>query len=638
MKTLIARFSIVFLLFITLRLSAQDRGTPLSPAQPGTHSAQTGEEETPIEVPLSIVGHVLELNHTMSSISADEIVSAFEKAGLAERLPEKMRKRQAVARSVIHRLAVTLCDPVTGLTNAQFDLLRNELRIISDGIVDPKIEFEGKRLLAAGRKKTEIPLPPGYSFNVPDPNDFKIKWTPGLAHPSLLHVVAAADKNLFAPAPGYTWLSNSSVSPKKEGDFRVKWTPGVHPFWDSHVVALEKENEFAPDPGYEWVKNPAEGGGYDVKWVPGSRSASLPHRIAGKSENNWILEPGYDWVLDPANPKRFVLKWVPGERIGGNPLARSHVFSGQTEGELVPEIGYDWVNPHRVPGDLMVKWVPGRNASHPHCVAGKSPGEIRLDPGYVWASSGPVKAEWMAGLTLPGKRFLIATAEEGKWKPAPGYFWTSKDPGPDTNVAWVPGIAIGDASEHLVTGGKERSVAPAPGYDWAGTEDLRVKWVRGLTHDLNPHLVAAAHEGYFVPESGYTWAGGGNEERSLPPPTESSPELQSFACGLIVETIEEAANTPAGRAAINYVTVKVVETYGPAAGREAGRALLAGFNKVAEAYAQAVEMDRANRPTYGGKEHGGMKGPGPSGVGNYVGPDHVGSGRMAAIVRPRPVP
>jgi hypothetical protein len=75
-----------------------------------------------------------------------------------------------------------------------------------------------------------------------------------------------------------------------------------------------------------------------------------------------------------------------------------------------------------------------------------------------WAGS------WVPGHTHPKYPNVIATDQNGRYRPAAGYVWIYPD-GPIGPVRWQPG-------------------AVHPDYD---------------------HVIAADREGYFVPETGYTW-------------------------------------------------------------------------------------------------------------------------------------
>ena len=51
------------------------------------------------------------------------------------------------------------------------------------------------------------------------------------------------------PAPGYVW-----IYPNDPDNYQVRWQPGVEHSNHDHVVAGQEENTWRPAPGYRWVR------------------------------------------------------------------------------------------------------------------------------------------------------------------------------------------------------------------------------------------------------------------------------------------------------------------------------------------------------------------------------------------------
>lgn len=90
---------------------------------------------------------------------------------------------------------------------------------------------------------------PGYSWLNDTPGDFRVRWTPGLEHPTAPNVIAAMETDEWATASGYSWVNEDA------NDLRVRWTPGKNHRTAPNVVASERENIWSPAPGYRWAND-----------------------------------------------------------------------------------------------------------------------------------------------------------------------------------------------------------------------------------------------------------------------------------------------------------------------------------------------------------------------------------------------
>lgn len=73
-----------------------------------------------------------------------------------------------------------------------------------------RAEFEAARAhLVAGDRESAWKPAPGYSWVDPsDPNDLRVRWSPGIPHPGSANVVASADEGKWAPAAGYQFAND----------------------------------------------------------------------------------------------------------------------------------------------------------------------------------------------------------------------------------------------------------------------------------------------------------------------------------------------------------------------------------------------------------------------------------------------
>ncbi|MBN1417367.1 MAG: hypothetical protein JXP34_01245 [Planctomycetes bacterium] len=79
-------------------------------------------------------------------------------------------------------------------------------------------------LVAGPDDRTWVPGP-GYAWVSEEKGDRAVVWTPGLPHPARPNVVASRQEGTFEPSPGYEWIETGAPE-----DLRVRWGPGsAHP-------------------------------------------------------------------------------------------------------------------------------------------------------------------------------------------------------------------------------------------------------------------------------------------------------------------------------------------------------------------------------------------------------------------------
>jgi len=69
-----------------------------------------------------------------------------------------------------------------------------------------RVEVSAARYGASRPKKPN----PGYRWVSEDPNDSRVKWTPGTPDPDHPNVVASEKEGNWKPAPGYKWRDNAA--------------------------------------------------------------------------------------------------------------------------------------------------------------------------------------------------------------------------------------------------------------------------------------------------------------------------------------------------------------------------------------------------------------------------------------------
>ncbi|HKV08445.1 MAG TPA: DUF4339 domain-containing protein [Thermoanaerobaculia bacterium] len=199
---------------------------------------------------------------------------------------------------------------------------------------------------------------------------------------SIVIVLAAVFSQLFSPyvflgsdlrphpEAGYVWLS-----PESHLDWRVRWFPGmIHPLY-ANVFARSEPNVWAPSPGYVWMK---PGKISPVVWVPGKSEPGFPHVTAGRDEGTWARDPGYSWhaSANAANPRTIWESGLP------HSDAYPHITSGTQQDTWVPDPGYSWAN-DAWGGNPKVMWTPGQeHREHSHVVASQNEGRWSPAPGY----------------------------------------------------------------------------------------------------------------------------------------------------------------------------------------------------------------------------------------------------------------
>lgn len=153
---------------------------------------------------------------------------------------------------------------------------------------------------------------PGYTWEDPNalPPFRKTVWTPGSLHPTISHITAATEEDLWRPDDGYGWRRN------QKGDAEgVDWHAGVTHTQIRHIKSASREGYWRPDPGYVFfergstrssqterpVESNRNGGlsaltSLDVRWSPGLRHPDRPHISAAYREGWWDADAGYHFL------------------------------------------------------------------------------------------------------------------------------------------------------------------------------------------------------------------------------------------------------------------------------------------------------------------------------------------------------
>lgn len=131
------------------------------------------------------------------------------------------------------------------------------------------------------------------------------------------------------------------------------------------------------------------------------------------------------------------------------------------------------------------------------------------DPGYTWVAPNDAfnwQVQWTPGIHNPTLSNVLAAAEEGTWRPAPGYDWT--DTATQNATVWVPNTREMEFP-HVTSGEEPDSWIFDPGYvsadGWSPTTPYAI-WKPGIRDHRFPHIESAAKENHWIIDPGYTFA------------------------------------------------------------------------------------------------------------------------------------
>lgn len=169
-----------------------------------------------------------------------------------------------------------------------------------------------------------------------------------------------------------------------------------------------------------------------------------------------------------------------------------------------PEAGYVWVSPgsHL---DWRVVWSPGTPHPHiDHVLAGTEPDRWRPAPGYSWTTNSTVV--WVPERRELGFPHVTSGREPGTWLLDPGYSWHESFSSVNPHAAWRAGLKYPLTYPHITSGAQEDTWTFDPGYAWASdatSSNPKTVWVPGLEHKDHLYVVASTTEGRWLPASGF---------------------------------------------------------------------------------------------------------------------------------------
>jgi hypothetical protein len=141
-------------------------------------------------------------------------------------------------------------------------------------------------------------------------------------------------------------------------------------------------------------------------------------------------------------------------------------------------------------------WQPGTShRDYPNVIASKEEGKWHPAPGYNWVDvQKNLQVRWCPGQPHRDYSNVIAAQKEGEWLAAPGYEWANSADAKDLRVVWSPGQKHPSYSN--VIAGEDGKWYPAPGYRWVDVKkDLQVVWHPGQVHRDHPNLISGQKEG-----------------------------------------------------------------------------------------------------------------------------------------------
>jgi hypothetical protein len=166
---------------------------------------------------------------------------------------------------------------------------------------------------------------------------------------------------------------------------------------------------------------------------------------------------------------------------------------------LQPHDGYTFVDEND-PLKWKVQWTPGKlSTTRASMLAGETPGQWKLAPGYTSAENGgnPV---WTPAKREPEYPNVTAGNDPGTWIPDPGYQVTGSATAPA--ASWRAGVRL----PHMTSADRETYWQLDEGYalDQTVTYPTAV-WSPGKRRHDNAHVYAGDAEGKFRHDEGYGW-------------------------------------------------------------------------------------------------------------------------------------
>ncbi len=182
------------------------------------------------------------------------------------------------------------------------------------------------------------------------------------------------------------------------------------------------------------------------------------------------------------------------------PSHASISFTG--EGFLRPDEGYVFVDPNDG-WNWDVQWLPGMPSStRNHTIAGAEEGTWRPAPGYAGSSADQlVWAPFQREADYP---HVSAGLEPGTWITDPGYSLTDAATATAPYAEWRQGVRL----LHMTSAERENYWTFDPGYTFAADSTIqhpKAAWSPGAYHPDHPHVYASPTEGSWSVDSGYRW-------------------------------------------------------------------------------------------------------------------------------------
>ena len=153
-----------------------------------------------------------------------------------------------------------------------------------------------------------------------------------------------------------------------------------------------------------------------------------------------------------------------------------------------------------------LSWRDGQlHPDYPNVIASQEEGRWHPAPGYNWVDvQKNLQVKWFPGQIHRDYPNVIAAQKEGEWIAAPGYEWANPTDPKDLRVVWSPGK--NHPNYPNVIAGEDGKWYPAPGYMWIDVNrDLQVVWSPGQVHRDYSNVVAAQKEDTWHPALGYSW-------------------------------------------------------------------------------------------------------------------------------------
>ena len=161
-------------------------------------------------------------------------------------------------------------------------------------------------------------------------------------------------------------------------------------------------------------------------------------------------------------------------------------------------------------------WNPSsRHPKFKNVIASDNEGSWKPAAGYKWIrpdEKGDFLVRWAPGKKHPKYR-AVASKKKGFWTTKPGYVWRDKS---DISKGTVWRSGKKHPKYDAVSSSKEGNWTSKPGYIWRDPDDISrgTVWRSGRRH-TTLYATSATREGYWTPDPGFVWRNKNNIDKGV---------------------------------------------------------------------------------------------------------------------------